>query len=104
LGNARTLSIKAGRQAFEYLDRRLLARNEWRNTTNNFQGVRATIGQQSNDWQVDILALKPIQRLTTSLDEVDHAQDFYGVIGDWRRWSAYVTLQPYYLLLITDCP
>lgn len=102
LGNARTLSIKAGRQAFEYLDRRLLARNEWRNTTNNFQGVRATIGQQSNDWQVDILALKPIQRLTTSLDEVDHAQDFYGVIGDWRRWSAYVTLQPYYLLLKQD--
>lgn len=102
LGNARTLSIKAGRQAFEYLDRRLLARNEWRNTTNNFQGLRATIGQQSNDWQLDMLALKPVQRLTNSLDEVDHAQDFYGVIGDWRRWSSYVTLQPYYLLLKQD--
>jgi hypothetical protein len=59
LGNARTVSIKAGRQAFEYLDRRLIARNEWRNTTNNFQGVRATIGQQKNDWQVDVLAMKP---------------------------------------------
>lgn len=99
LGNDRPISIKAGRQAFEYTDRRLLARNEWRNTTNNFQGVRATIGQKKNDWQLDLLALKPVQRFTNQLDEVDHAQDFFGVIGDWRRWSEYVTLQPYYYLL-----
>lgn len=99
LGNNRPISIKAGRQAFEYTDRRLLARNEWRNTTNNFQGVRATIGQKKNDWQLDLLALKPVQRFTNQLDEVDHAQDFFGVIGDWRRWSEYVTLQPYYYLL-----
>jgi hypothetical protein len=99
LGNNRPISIKAGRHAFEYTDRRLLARNEWRNTTNNFQGVRTTIGQQINDWQLDLLALKPVQRFTNQLDEVDHAQNFYGVIGDWRRWSEYVTLQPYYYLL-----
>lgn len=102
LGNERPISIKAGRQAFEYLDRRLVARNEWRNTTNNFQGVRATIGQQKNDWQVDLLALKPVQRLTNELDTVDHAQDFYGVIADWRGWSQYVTLQPYYFGLKQD--
>lgn len=102
LGNDRPISIKAGRHAFEYLDRRLLARNEWRNTTNNFQGVRATIGQQKNDWQVDLLALKPVQRFTQKLDEVDHAQDLFGVIGDWRRWSEVVTLQPYYLVLKQD--
>lgn len=102
LGNDRPISIKAGRHAFEYLDRRLLARNEWRNTTNNFQGVRAAIGQQKNDWQVDLLALKPVQRFTQKLDEVDHAQDLFGVIGDWRRWSEVATLQPYYLLLKQD--
>lgn len=99
LGNERPISIRAGRHAFEYTDRRLLARNEWRNTTNNFQGVRTVIGQQKNDWQVDLLALKPVQRFTDQLDEVDHSQHFYGVIGDWRHWSEYVTLQPYYLLL-----
>lgn len=102
LGNDRPISVRAGRQAFEYTDRRLLARNEWRNTTNNFQGVRAIIGQQKNDWQLDLLALKPIQRFTNQLDEVSHAQDFYGVIGDWRRWSEVVTLQPYYYLLQQD--
>lgn len=102
LGNDRPISVKVGRHAFEYTDRRLLARNEWRNTTNNFQGVRATIGQKKNDWQLDLLALKPVQRFTNQLDEVDHAQDFYGVIVDWRRWSEYVTLQPYYFLLQQD--
>lgn len=102
LGNNRPISIKAGRQAFEYTDRRLLARNEWRNTTNNHQGIRTTIGQKKNDWQLDLLALKPVQRFTNQLDEVSHAQNFYGVIGDWRRWSEYVTLQPYYYLLKQD--
>lgn len=102
LGNERPISIRAGRHAFEYTDRRLLARNEWRNTTNNFQGVRTIIGQQKNDWQLDLLALKPVQRFTNKLDEVDHAQNFYGVIGDWRRWSEVVTLQPYYYLLKQD--
>ena len=60
LGNERPISIKAGRHAFEYLDRRLFARNEWRNTTNNHQGIRATFGQKKNDWQLDLLALKPV--------------------------------------------
>lgn len=38
LGNHRQISIKAGRQAFEYTDRRLLARNEWRNAPTTFKG------------------------------------------------------------------
>lgn len=102
LGNERPISVRAGRQAFEYTDRRLIGRNEWRNTTNNFQGVRAIVGQKKNDWQLDLLALKPIQRLNNELDEVSHSQNFYGVIGDWRRWSEVVTLQPYYYLLKQD--
>ncbi len=101
-GNGRPISIKAGRMAFEYLDRRLLSRNEWRNTTNTFQGLRATVGQQKNDWQVDLLALQPLIRTERKLDQRDEAQRFFGVIGDWRRWSNIVTLQPYYLRLIQD--
>lgn len=95
----RPVRLQAGRFAFEYVDRRLIARNEWRNTTNNFQGFRAILGQPSNDWQVDVLALKPVQRLLTQLDESVANQWFYGVLGEWRRWSEVVTLQPYYLLL-----
>lgn len=102
LGNSRPFWVRGGRLAWESLDRRLIARNEWRNTTNTFQGVRANIGDKKNDWQLEAFAVKPVQRFTRSLDEVDHSQDFYGVIGDWRGWSEYVTLQPYYFLLKQD--
>jgi hypothetical protein len=102
LGNERPVSIKAGRQAFEYLDKRLFARNDWRNTTNNYQGLRVTLGQKKNDWQLDLLALKPVQRFSQSLDEVNHSQDVYGAIFDWRRWSNVATLQPYYYVFKQD--
>ncbi len=102
LGNNRPFWVRGGRLAWESLDRRLIARNEWRNTTNTFQGIRANIGDKKNDWQLEAFAVKPVQRFTTRLDEVDHAQDFYGVIGDWRRWSEFVTLQPHYFLLKQD--
>ena len=102
MGNERPISIKAGRQAFEYLDRRLFALNDWRNTTNNHQGIRATFGQKKNDWQLDLLAVKPVQRFTQELDEVNHSQDIYGAIFDWRRWSDVVTLQPYYYVFKQD--
>jgi hypothetical protein len=96
LGNSRPISVKVGRQAFEYMDRRLFARNEWRNTTNNHEGLRASIGQEKNDWQIDLLALNPVQRFTYDLDSVNRSQALYGVIFDWRRWSNISTIQPYY--------
>lgn len=102
LGKDRPISIKLGRQAFEYLDRRLLARNEWRNTTNNFDGLRATLGRRANDWQLDVLALQPVRRLTSRLDEPEDSQWLTGAILDWRRWSQIATIQPYYLRLTQD--
>jgi hypothetical protein len=99
LGADRPLRIQAGRMAFEYLDRRLIARNEWRNTTGNFQGVRAILGQASNDWQLDLLAVQPIEIRMHQPDRVDTDRWFAGAIGNWRRWSDIVTLQPYYLVL-----
>lgn len=102
LGHEHPIWIRAGRHAWEAIDRRLIARNEWRNTTNTFQGVRAQIGDKKNDWDLELLAVKPVQRFTTKIDEVDHSQDFYGAIFNWRRWSEYVTLDPYYLHLKQD--
>lgn len=102
LGEERPASLKVGRLAFEYLDRRLIARNEWRNTTNTFEGARLKLGQEKNEWQLDILALRPLIRLREKIDQVDQAQKFYGAIGDIRRWSKVVTFQPYYLALKQD--
>ncbi len=102
LGNDRPISIKAGRMAFEKVDKRLLARNNYRNTTNNFQGVRTTIGQKANDWQIDLFAFNPVQRFTNQLDQRNESQQFYGVVVDWRKWSEVISFQPYYYLLEQD--
>lgn len=102
LGHRRPFWIRAGRLAWEAVDKRLIARNEWRNTTNTFQGIRANIGDQHNDWQLEVFGVKPVQRFTEQLDVVDHSQQFYGVTFDWRGWSPYLSVQPYYFLLKQD--
>lgn len=98
----RQLAVKFGRQAFEYNDRRLLARNEFRNTTNNFDGIRVIVGKQSDKWQVDALLLQPILRDDNGFDKRDKASTLIGAIGDYRGFSRIMTLQPIYLVLKQD--
>jgi hypothetical protein len=93
------VSLRAGRFAFELLDRRLIARNEWRNTSNSFQGIRATLGDRQQPWQVELLALQPLERRTHGLDRADGDRWLYGASLDWRHWSTFATLQPYWFLL-----
>jgi len=97
LGDDRPVSIRAGRMAFESLDRRLIARNEWRNTTNTFEGLRVQLGKDQNDWSLDLLGLRPLDRLKSHVDRAVDEQWFFGGIGSYRGWSRFVTLQPYYL-------
>lgn len=101
-GSNRPIRIRAGRMAWETLDRRLLASNQWRNTTNNFEGFRVTFGQQSNDWEFDAWSVQPVIRLTDEFDRRDKSQWFYGAVANWRRWSGFITLQPYYMGLMQD--
>lgn len=102
LGNHRPIRIRGGRMAWEALDRRLLGNNQWRNTTNNFDGFRVTLGQESNDWEFDAWGVQPVIRLIDEFDRRDKGQWFYGAIGHWRRWSEVITLQPYYMGLMQD--
>ena len=97
LGTSRPVFIRFGRQAFEFLDRRLISLNGWRNTTNNFMGFRASLGQETNDWQIDVLAVRPINRLINEFDRTDQHRNFWAIIGHWRKWSDVFTIEPYYL-------
>ncbi len=99
LGDQRPISLRAGRMAFELLDKRLVSRNEWRNTTNNFQGFRAIFGQEKNNWQLDTFALQPLTRQLYKTDHRNNDQWFYGAVGNWRRWSSIATIQPFYFRL-----
>lgn len=102
LGPDRPLVARAGRFAFEALDRRLISRNEWRNTTNTFEGLRVSVGQRRNDWSADVFTARPIERRLRELDRPERDTWLTGAIGAWRRWSSRVTLEPYYVLLVKD--
>jgi hypothetical protein len=101
-GQKRPLSLRAGRMWFELLDRRLLANNAWRNTTNTFQGVALTLGRDANDWRAEVLAVQPLDRKMYDFDQPNAGQWFFAGIGHWRRWSDRVTLEPYFLTLSQD--
>lgn len=98
-GNKRTLSLRYGRQAFEMLDRRLLSLNPWRNTTGNFEGLRIGIGQDQNNWSIDAFVLKPITIQYNQADKADNKRVFTAVIGHWRKWSEWISMEPYYMNL-----
>lgn len=99
IGNSRPISLRYGIHNFEFLDRRLIGNNQWRNTANTFMGFHGTIGQESNDWQLDLLAVQPLYRLKYDWDRPVEQQWFYALIGHWRGWSDVVTLEPCYLAL-----
>ncbi len=97
-GNERPLSLRYGIQNFEFLDRRLLGNNQWRNTANTFLGFRGAVGQDANDWNLDLLAVQPLAREISAWDQPVDGQWIYGLIGHWRGWEN-ITLEPFYLAL-----
>jgi len=96
------LRFQFGRMSFDYIDRRLIARNRWRNTTNSFDGFRLIAGAPDQDWQVDVLAVMPVERRLSRPDRSEEERWLYGVVGAWRKWSQVVTFEPYYLILDED--
>lgn len=93
----RPIRFRVGRFAYETTDRRFIARNEWRNTTNSFEGFRLNLGREANDWELDLFGMQPVKRLQTKFDEANDHLWTFGAIGHWRRWSDIVTLQAYYM-------
>lgn len=102
LGNDRPLRIRGGRMAWEAVDRRLFGNNQWRNTTNNFEGFRVTLGREANDWELDAWGLQPVIRDIDDFDGRNKGQWFYGAVGHWRKWSDVITIQPYIMGLKQD--
>ncbi|HEY8215407.1 MAG TPA: alginate export family protein [Methylocystis sp.] len=97
LGNDRPLSIRAGRFHLELLDRRLIGNNQFRNTTNNFEGFRLRLGKKDNDWDIDSFLMRPVVRYPYEFDRPEWGNWIYGTVLSIRRWSEYATIQPYFL-------
>ncbi|UCG33090.1 MAG: alginate export family protein, partial [Phycisphaerales bacterium] len=102
LGEGIPVSFRFGRMCLEYVDRRQVGRNRWRVGVNAFDGFRLRLGQPSAKWQFDFFAVMPVERRQSRLDRSDEERWFYGLVGAWRGWSQYVTLEPYYFILDED--
>jgi opacity protein-like surface antigen len=97
LGNDRPLTFRAGRFHLELLDRRLIGNNQFRNTTNNFEGFRLKLGKKENDWDLDSFALRPVRRIPYYFDRPEWGTWIYGSVLSIRNWSEYATIQPYFI-------
>lgn len=98
VGNA-PLGISLGRMAFDWVDRRLIARNRNRNTINAFDGLRLRLGDENAPWEIDAIAVRPVTRSVENLDSSADDRMLYGLAGYWRGWSPHVVLEPYWLWL-----
>lgn len=96
LGEALPLRVRFGRMALELVDRRLVARNNWRNTANTFDGARVTLGTRKGPLEVDVIALAPVERKLYELDRARPGQWLYGAVGTVKLAPALV-VQPYFL-------
>lgn len=96
-GQGRPISVRVGRQAFEVGSRRLIARNEFRNTTNNFEGVRVLLGERYNDVDLDSFLMRPVIRNPYSWDQPDWQNWVYGSFLSIKNVSPYLTIQPYFI-------
>ena len=95
-GQGRPISVRVGRQAFEIGSRRLIARNEFRNTTNNFEGVRVLLGERYNDVDLDSFLMRPVIR-NPYRDQPDWQNWVYGSFLSIKNVSPYLTIQPYFI-------
>ncbi|HNO79563.1 MAG TPA: alginate export family protein [Phycisphaerae bacterium] len=102
LGADQPLSFRVGRMSFDAVDRRLFARNRFRNTTNAFDGFRIRMGDDQSPWELDVFAFQPVERRQRHFDHGDDERWIYGINGYWRGWSPYLTLEPYYFILDED--
>ncbi len=96
------LRINAGRMAFDFVDRRLVARNRNRNTISAFDGLRIRLGEDATRWEVDAFALHPVERIFDARDQAAENIWLAGLAAHWRGSSPHFIAEPYWLWLNQD--
>ncbi len=96
------LSLSFGRMAFDWADRRLIARNRNRNTLSAFDGFRLRLGDENAPWEIDTIAVRPVDRGVDDLDQSTDNATLVGIAGYWRGWSPHIVLEPYWLWFDQD--
>jgi hypothetical protein len=78
--------LKVGRFTMDVSHRRLIGRNQFRNTINAFQGFHGTLGHEQ-DWHLRAFLVRPVLRFQTTLDQPDAGTVFWGALLGQQRIS-----------------
>ena len=96
-------SFQAGRFTIDAVDRRLIARNRFRNSANTFDGVRFRIGDDKSPWVANFFATRPVEANQDSFDDRSREERaFYGAYATIRGYSPSTVLEPFYYYLDDD--
>ncbi|MBH0183642.1 MAG: alginate export family protein [Nitrospira sp.] len=93
LGTGLRTDFHFGRMTMDFGRRRLIARNDFRNTSNAFDGFHWQIGQDKT-WRIRAFATQPVVRDEVRLDQQYHNQFFWGTYLEskhfpWLQMDAY---------------
>ncbi len=102
LGPDDPIRVQAGRFSIDFVDRKYIGRNRWRNTLNAFDGLRTVLGGEQSDWQFEAWAARPVEIRLRRMDGSDDERVVYAMSGQWRKWSDLVTVEPWYVVVDDD--
>ena len=93
LGTGLRTDLHVGRLTMDFGRRRLIARNDFRNTTNAFDGVHWQVAKDGV-WRIRTFLVEPVLRDQTELDRQSKRNVFWGIYGEtnriqWMRLNAY---------------
>ena len=94
-GTGLRTDLHFGRMTMDFGRRRLIARNDFRNTSNAFYGVHWQIGQDKA-WRVRAFFVEPVVRDEVRLDEQNNKSLFWGTYLESRHFQ-WLQLDAYYL-------
>jgi hypothetical protein len=94
-GSGLRTDLHFGRMTMDFGRRRLIARNDFRNTSNAFDGVHWQIGQDKT-WRIRAFFVEPVIRHEVSLDEQNNKSGFWGTYLESRHFH-WLQLDAYYL-------
>jgi len=84
-----------GRMTMDFGRRRLIARNDFRNTSNTFDGLHWQIGQNKT-WRFRAFFVEPVIRNEVALDEQSDRSLFWGTYLE-SRYTPWLQMDAYYL-------
>jgi hypothetical protein len=94
-GSGLRTDLHVGRMTMDFGRRRLIARNEMRNTVNAFDGIHWQIGQEKA-WRLRAFFVEPVIRHEVSLDEQNNKSIFWGTYLESRQ-IPWLQVDAYYL-------